>query len=284
MASFWIIAIAVVLNTLNKLYTKFAIYKTDSFIFLLAINIAAMFLSLPILLINLDKTLLLSWWQVIVMFCVGGLWSLNGYLAHLTTEKSEVSVREPFTQLQIIWASLAGMFFFGEVLKLQQVVGIIFIITSGIVLVYKKDFIKNVSKESHLFLIVIYTIFTAFVAAMEKFVMSFTTPEVFMFFSYFSTSMLLIPFISTNLHDVRHSIKYKGVLFWGGLLTFVTHIATLYVYKNFDFAISYPLLKIATPLTAIAGIILFNEKKNLGRKIVAIILATLGVILIKVSL
>jgi drug/metabolite transporter (DMT)-like permease len=284
MASFWIIAVAVILNTVNKLYTKFAIHKTDSFTFLLAINVLAGILSFPILLINFNQAVVLTWWQIFIMFCVGGLWSLNGYLAHLTIEKSEVSVREPLTQLQIVWATLSGIFFFKEVITTQQFFGIILILISGMVLVYKKGVTQNFSKEKHLFLILVYTLFTAFVAAMEKFVMSFTTPEVFMFFSYFSTSILLIPFISTNLQNVRQSIKYKGVLFWGGLLTFITYIATLYVYKNFDFAISYPLLKIATPLTAVAGILLFNEKKNLGRKIVAIVLATLGVVLIKVSL
>jgi drug/metabolite transporter (DMT)-like permease len=204
-------------------------------------------------------------------------------LSHLTIDNSEVSVREPLTQLQIIWAALLGVLVFQEKINSQVILGILTILASGFVLVFKKDFFKNFSKEKHLLLILTYTIFTTLVAAAEKFVMKFTIPEVFMFFSYLMTTLFLLPFVKVNMSEIKDSLTKKQVLFWGGFLTFITYIATLYVYKNFDFAISYPLLKIATPLTAIFGIFIFNEKNMLGRKVLAITLATLGAILVKVS-
>lgn len=284
MAGFWIIAVAVVLNTINKLYTKYLLRKVDGFSMLVYVNIIAGIISLPFAYIYRDNILQLTWAQLGFTLLTAASWSLNGYLGNLSTEKAEVSIREPLVQLQVVWAVLIGIFVFGEIITPQQIVGIFIVLLASIVLVWKKEIWNaHITKDS-LLIIIVYTIVTAIVAAMDKHVMSFLEPQAYLIFNFFVPILFLAPFFKTHKKELANAKNYWKELILISIIFMCTFILTLYVYKNFDFAISYPLLKIATPLTAVAGIILFSEKTNVNRKLAAIFLATLGVIIIKVSL
>ena len=284
MASFWIIAVAVGLNTVNKLYTKYLLHKVDSFSMLVYVNLIAGIVALPFAYVYRDSILQLTCAQLGFTLLTAASWSLNGYLGNLSTEKAEVSIREPLVQLQVIWAVLIGIFVFKEYLSSQQVAGIALVLLATIVLVWKKEIWNaHITKDSIL-IIIVYTIVTAIVAAMDKHVMSFLVPQAYLIFNFFVPILFLAPFLKIHKKELANAKNYWKELILISIIFMCTFISTLYVYKNFDFAISYPLLKIATPLTAIVGIVLFNERTNMSRKLAAIFLATLGVILIKVSL
>jgi drug/metabolite transporter (DMT)-like permease len=283
MASFWIIAVAVLLNTTNKLYTKFLLHKVDSFSMLLLVDLIAGILAIPFAIYYRADILSMTTWQLFFTLLTAAIWSINGYLGNLSTEKAEVSIREPLAQMQVIWAVLIGVVIFGESLNLQQITGILFILSASLVLVIKKNiFTVHWEKETTL-LILVYTLVTAIVASMDKYIMSFLRPEAYTIFNFIVPIIFLLPFVKSNQKNIKQALNYKSHLVALTCIFFVTFLSTLYVYKNFDFAISYPLLKIATPLTAIFGILIFNEKNMLGRKVLAIMLATLGAILVKVS-
>jgi multidrug transporter EmrE-like cation transporter len=53
-------------------------------------------------------------------------------------------------------------------------------------------------------------------------------------------------------------------------------------YKYFDFSVAYPILKLTAPLTAIMGMMLLNERNDWKIKVVAVMLAFLGAMFIKV--
>lgn len=284
MAGFWIIAVAVALNTINKLYTKYLLHKVDSFSMLVYVNLMAGIVALPFAYVYRDSILQLTWAQLGFTLLTAASWSLNGYLGNLSTEKAEVSIREPLVQLQVVWAVLIGIFVFSENLTLQQVAGILTVLLASIVLVWKKEIWQVHITKNSLFIILIYTVVTAIVAAMDKHVMSFLAPQAYLIFNFFVPILFLAPFFKIHKKDLANAKNYWKELVLISVIFMCTFISTLYVYKNFDFAISYPLLKIATPLTAIAGILLFNERTNVNRKLAAIFLATLGVIIIKVSL
>jgi drug/metabolite transporter (DMT)-like permease len=217
------------------------------------------------------------------LFTTCALWSLNGYLGNLSAEKAEVSVREPVAQLQIVWGVLIGVFVFADTLTLQQFMGIFFIIMASIVLVFKKKVLEIEITKSGLHIVLIYTVLTALVASMDKYLLSFLRPELYLFFNFSIPVLFLLPFIRYNKSNLIKSIKYKKEIFILSGIFFVAYFATLYTYKSFDFSIAYPLLKVATPLTAIFAIFIFNEKINLSKKILALTMACIGAVLIKVS-
>jgi drug/metabolite transporter (DMT)-like permease len=283
MIGFWIIWVAVLLNTVNKLYTKFILNRVSSFWLLFWVNMVAGFISLPFLFIYWQDVQALTFVQLTFVLLTASLWSVNGYLGNLSVEKAEVSIREPLAQLQVIWAVLIGVFVFGEVLNLQEIIGILLIISAGMVLVLRKNLFEAHIDKNSLSIVLIYTVVTAIVAAMDKQVVSFLRPEVYLFFSFSVPIIFIAPFISKNKNTFASVIKYKLHISAISIIFLCVFLSTITVYKNFDFALAYPLLKIATPLTALLGIIIFHEKKDLKRKFLAISLATLGAIVIKVN-
>lgn len=250
---------------------------------LLYVNIIAGIISLPIVFLYRESIFALTLGQLSFTLLTGALWSLNGYLGNLTTEKAEVSIREPLVQLQVVWAVVIGLIIFNESLNPQQMIGIGLIILASLVLTLKRNFFKVHIDKKTLLIIFVYTIVTAIVAAMDKHIMSFLAPQAYLLFNFFVPILFLLPFVKFHRKELSIAQKNMSKLILLSIVFMCAFITTLFVYKNFDFAISYPLLKIATPLTAVLGILIFKENNNLNKKIIAIVLATLGVILIKTN-
>jgi drug/metabolite transporter (DMT)-like permease len=215
------------------------------------------------------------------------LWSVNGYLGNLSIEKSPVSIREPLSQMQIIFAVMIGIFIFGESLKMGQIFGIFLILLGGLVLVFKKEIFNTEFTKQSLIIIFTYTFITAYVAALDKYSLTFVPPYLYLFFNFTLPCIPLLFFgFKKHKHILNETISNKIKLqkiFYISLIFFIAYYLTLLCYKNFDFALIYPILKIATPITAISGIIFLNEKSHIERKIIAVILATAGAIFCKIS-
>lgn len=283
-----ILIIATILaNTVNKIYTKIVLREIDSFTTLLLSNLICALIAFPILIYNFSelKNVPIFGWFIIIFTCL--LWSVNGYLGNLSIEKSPVSIREPLSQLQIVFAVMIGIFIFGETLKLNQMLGIFLILLGGIVLVFKKEIFNTEFTKQSLTIIFIYTFITACVAALDKYSLTFIPPYLYLFFNFSIPCIPLLFFgYKQNKNSIKQTIKEKSKMKQIIILSiffFTAFILTLYCYKNFNFALIYPILKIATPLTAVSGIILLKEKANWQRKFIAIILATIGAILCKIS-
>ncbi len=281
-------------NAINKIYTKIVLREISSYTVLLLSNIFCAIIAFPIVIFNFKelKNVPLLGWIVIVLTSL--LWSINGYLGNLSIEKSPVSIREPLSQMQIIFAVMIGIFIFGESLKVNQILGIFMILLAGLILVFKKEIFNTEFTKLSLLLIFAYTFITACVAALDKYSLTFIPPYLYLFFNFTIPCIPLFVFGYKNNRENIYSIfdfrtfqitdktKFKKLILLS-LIFFTAYILTLYSYKNFDFALIYPILKLATPITAISGIFFLGEKSNQNRKILSIIIATLGAILCKIS-
>ena len=155
----------------------------------------------------------MSIYQLAFTLFTAALWSVNGYLGNLSTEKAEVSVREPLIQLQIVWAVIIGVIVFHDTLSPQQMLGICFVILASLVLVFNKKILHAKIDKNTLLLLVSYTFVTAVVAAMDKQVVSFLAPQAYLIFSFIVPIPFLIPFIKLHKQELKNARNHIGEMF-----------------------------------------------------------------------
>jgi uncharacterized membrane protein len=280
-------------NAINKIYTKIVLKEIDSYTLLLLSNACCALISLPILIYNFQElsSITIFGWTLIIFTCL--LWSINGYLGNLSIEKSPVSIREPLSQLQIVFAVMIGIFIFGESLKINQIFGIFLIILAGIILVFKKEIFNTEFTKESLLVILSYTFITACVAALDKYIVTFIPAYIYLFFNFSIPCIPLLIFgYKKNEENIKSIFDFKKFqvndinkfkkIIYISIIFFIAYYLTLLCYQNFEFALIYPILKIATPIVAFSGIIFLGEKAHIERKVIAVILATLGAIICKV--
>lgn len=281
-----LLIIAVFFGTINKFYTKVYLQNVDSFSMLFVTNGILSLLLLPVILYNLNSfsNIPVSGWVFVLFSC--SCWALAGYLGNKTYEVSAVSIREPLSQLQIVVAVLIGVLLFGESLALVDMFGIALIVIAGLILSFVKKADSYEVTPPVFFLILLYVFVSAGVSALDKMSLNYMEPHLYMFFTFFIANTVLVFFINkerfTKIKEVlndRARLKTMVILSFMFLASYYT---ALLCYKYFDFSVAYPILKLTAVLTAVAGMIFLNENNGWRLKVLAVIIAFVGVIFIKI--
>ena len=282
---FLVVPTAIFLSVINKIYTKIYIKETDPFTMLFVTNLILSLFLLPFFIFNFDKVYDISMFGfgVIIFTCL--LWTLNGFLGNYSYKVAPLSVREPISQMQIVFAVLIGVLVFNESPTWLDFIGIFLIIFAGLMLSFGRRVDKSEINFWIIGSILLMSFITAITSAFDKYTLNFVDPNMYLFFNFTISNIGLIIFLNkSRWHNVKNTFKnrtrFKEMfllsVFFGG-----SFYLTLVAYKNFDFSIVYPILKVSAPLTAILGIFLLGEKNNWKVKILSICIAICGVILIK---
>jgi drug/metabolite transporter (DMT)-like permease len=103
------------------------------------------------------------------------------------------------------------------------------------------------------------------------------------FFAFALPTIFLLPFLTqkrrANTRVLLTHHKTELILFSTFMLTAFT--AGLFVYKLLPISIAYPLIQSATVFSVVIGTALFEQNHHWKRKVLAALIAILGVILIQ---
>ena len=100
----------------------------------------ALFSSVPALSSGLYIPSNTEWFLLLLLGIVGTCGQFFLTKAYKIAPASQVG---PFTYASLLWASLAGWYFWNEIPSVQTLVGATFIIVAGIILIYKKSSAKH---------------------------------------------------------------------------------------------------------------------------------------------
>lgn len=223
-------------------------------------------------------------WMVIIFTCV--LWAANGFLGNYSYKVAPISVREPLSQTQIIFAVFIGLIVFGETLYFFDYIGISLIVLAGLVLAFGRGVDKKDVNMWVVGSVLLMALITAITSAFDKYTVSFLQPHVYLFFNFFIGNLALF-FVMTKerfleIKKVCSDVVTLRQMFLLSFLFSASFYFTLVAYKNFDFSLVYPILKVSAPITAFAGILFLGERNGWKIKVVAVLLAFLGAVFIKV--
>lgn len=239
----------------------------------------------PFIYSDLPKYFTLNWFDFFMVTGTGLLWFFSGILGNKSYESAPISIREPLSQLQIVVALIIGVIIFSESLTLAKVLGAGLIVFAGFLLSLGKFSATSEVTSSGIILILTYTVVSASVAALDKHNLTLLPTSLYMFLTFFLANICMLPALNRDKFEkIKETILNKKLFFYMSLLSvyfFLAYYLALLCYKNFEYSVAYPILKLAAPLAAVCGILFLGEKNNWKLKAFSILLALFGAYLIK---
>ncbi len=218
----------------------------------------------------------------LLLIGAGVAWAIFGYVYNVALEKSPLSIFTILTQLQVILVAFFGFLFLDEAVSLYLWGGILLTCAASVLVSYKKESRKEIG--SGVFLLCMSTaLFGAIAIFLDSYNVHFFDLLLYAWVMMFISTIPLCFFYRPTLKDF-HVQKVSAYLSVG--LTFtLSYVLMITLFSQPDANVSYvyPFLRLGAIAAVIVGIFYFNERTNWKYKIVAILLACLGAVLIKLS-
>lgn len=246
-------------------------------------NIAGSLVFCPALFLYIPHFKIEDVYGLIILLGLGGCFAVANslvYKAYCTIELSKASIIRP---LQIIVAVLIAGILFGEKLTVLNVSGFILVIISMIIIFYKKRQYKGVN-DGTIYIVLAYII-AGITTIITKAVLNSTLP---IFFVAFLNYFFQIPFILTKKTIIEAELIFKK--FWNKILIVTCIIPISWGFyimalKNANVSIIEPTSQAVIISTQmLLGIIVLKESKNINKKILGLILAITGVVLLNMKI
>jgi len=266
--------------TLQGLLTRHVLKgNRDAWAFSFYFSFVGALTSLPFVLMNPKFAKTPTLWLLI--FVVGGLIVLQNYLNFKSTNYLEASIQGAITKFRLLWVLIIGVVLLGETLSSFKVIGTLLTITAGLVI-----YLKTVDLQSKkgVYLAFSATIVYAIVIGFYKLLFTEFNSATLTFFIFAIPALLNIFIMPNSIERIKEMAKSQGkVVFFA---TFLGGLANLTMNQALSMDEASRVLVIIESFLIILLLgehIFLKEKANFKRKLIAVVLATVGAILIRLS-
>lgn len=253
--------------------------KNDAWAFSFFFSAVGAVVSLPFMLVAPKiGTSIQSW---LVMLGVGVLIVLQNLLNFASSKYISPSVGGSIAKFRLVWVMILGIFVLHESSSFFKIAGTLLTVASGIIIM--KSFLKPKDVKG-----VVYafgaTLFYATVIIFYKFLfLSFNSPSL-TFFIFFVPTMINLLIMPNSIKRITTLAKNNFKMVFGGCA--LGGLANLAMNQGLLMGEASKVLVIIESflvITLIGEHFLLKERENLGTKILAVILATVGAVLIRIS-
>jgi len=218
---------------------------------------------------------LTGWFYILLVVLFYGLYERSHFYVRKEVDASTATI---LFRLAPVIAFFGAIYLYSEQLTLLKVLGALLIVGANILVVYKKG---SVSFDKNFVLAFACSLFLGLGWLLDKRASSFTTSEFYTALIWFLPIIFIfLPFIS--LKDIKREFKLGS---WKSPLTAFFNVYGYYLYIK---ALSLGeaskvtvVVSTSSSLTILAGIVILHEKSHWRLKILAGILAFVGVLLLK---
>lgn len=211
---------------------------------------------------------------IIAAFAYGMFERLRFY----ATKNLDASIYSIIGNISVVMAFIISLFLYKEVLTVSKFIGFIFILTSLLLVIEVK---KSKISTKGLLLGIITSILIGIGWSLDKKGANYFNPETYNILGW-TLPFIVIYFPGIDLKEVKREFKkfsWKIVLL--AFFNFVGYYLTLKAYVLAEATKIIPIIQLSTLITVITGVFLLKERSNLGRKILAGIIAVAGVFLLR---
>lgn len=274
---------AFIFTIINRLYTKYVLFKMDSFGLAILTNAVCAVLVFPFLIYFYPSWYSLTQLEFLIILILGILWAYVAWIGNLSIAQNNFSFKEIIRQTRVIWVVLAGIFLLGESISKIDLLGIALVILSVYIISYKHVSFKEHVTPGPVLLAWSVALVAALIVILEKVILASVPVTVYAFYVYILPTLFLLPFCKKEnlLNTKKIFLVHKKEAIICSLLMLASYFAALYSYQNFPISISYPIIQSSTVFGVLVGTYLFEDNKDIKKKIFAVIVAIVGVILIK---
>lgn len=284
MTALIVLAVAFSFTIINRLYAKKTLNQLDAYGVTVLSNVFCTLVLLPYAIYKIPEILTLSPKQWSLMFVLGALWAVTAWVINVSISLNDFSFKEIIRQTRVVFVVLGGVIFFGEYLTYLDMLGILAIIVSSVVISWRGVPLKEQLTSKPILLAWISSLLVATITLLEKWLIADVDVVLYSFIGAFAIpSIILLLFLNGSRRIAARSLlvshKIKIALFSSFML--VAFVSGVYLYKILPISIAYPLIQSATVFTVVIGTFIFEDNKDWGRKLIAALIAVLGVIFIK---
>lgn len=254
--------------------------KGDSSAFTFVTMLSGGLLSLPFLFFetiraNLSTT---DW----LMFLVVVLLSVAVDLVFTRARQLEqVSVTSIAIQTGLLWNLLGGLFIFGEGIALQKILGVSLILLGNLVLIWHGQKLRLTPG----FCLALLGVFLFNItSSLGKNLVRHFSPVLYIASLSFAEGVIIYGLLGAQRwRRARQELHLQGlkVLLVGPLLAYATILVSKAFEVGGEFSRVLPIFGLALVFSTLSGVFLLGEKENLGRKLLALILAFIGAYLVQ---
>lgn len=280
-----LLLLAIFSRTANNLYNKYSLNRLDSFSLYFFVNIFICIAIFPFIYKSLPSFFSLPIFLILAFIGSGIMQAVAGIFSNYALKNVPVTIYTTVSQFQVVWVVLFGIIFLSERVTILSMLGTLLIVFSmlfigGNIHIRKETGIKAI------LICIISTLISAGAVLLDK-VLVGTFNQLFYFFL-----MLMIPVIillphytiKYNFYNKQVKENFKVYLISSVLLAVSYYsLLSLYSLPDIPLSVAYPIRSISSIFVAVLAVFIFNENKNVKRKIFATILAVIGAILVKLA-
>lgn len=230
-----------------------------------------------LLLLPLEKITYLFNIQLIIIFLFLSLsYAITDLLFIRGRQLEEVSIVSILGQLSNFWALIGGTLIFKEALTLPKIIGVSLIVVGNISLVLRK---QSISLSKGKCLILLATILFTINSFVDKKLSLYFSASLYKGILFILEAiMLFVFFLPQKIKAIKKEFKIQGraIIIVGPLLS----LAVFFLMKAFqsggEASRVLPVFGLSLVFSVMAGILFLNEKGDLLKKIVAMILVLIG--------
>jgi uncharacterized membrane protein len=219
--------------------------------------------------------------EIITLVVSGLFWALGNFAFYKALKISDISEFGLFTRLTVVIQVIGGIFFFHEVIRSWQTVGIVFV-GIGILILSMKEW--KVRFSSGNILAGISAILFGIGSLIDKLLVQHTSPSLYTGLLYFVITLMMIPsslhtrYIKQISFPSRRSV---GFIALSSLLYTVSGIAMYYVFQIGTISLLGVIMQIEIPILVFWGILVLGEREKIVQKCIAMVLVIIGTYLLQ---
>jgi len=267
----------------EKLLRKKIAINVDPLTFAFFFELIAAIFAFPLFVINFNLPEAGYLWLLVLLS--GFLWAGVAFTMAKSYKHLDASFIAPVSRLRVILVLIFSIIFLNETLNFNKIAGTLLTFGGLVFLSYKKGANFSKFKEEGMIYLILSILFASSVFIVDKFAVNFFNTSTYTFMIYFTASIILSPWVFSKRKDVEHIIKSKFIL----LVILVSLLSVLYYYSllsAFKFAeasVILPITEFSSLVAVLGGIFFLNERTDMKKKIISIIIIIAGIIIVGLS-
>ncbi|MBU0974588.1 DMT family transporter [Patescibacteria group bacterium] len=268
------------LYTLQGLLSRFILKgNKDAWAFSFYFSAVGALTSIPFVIFQPKFSSNLYMWALMIL--VGILIVVQNLLNFKSTNHLEASLQGSITKFRLIWVLIIGVIFLNESLNLYKVLGTVLTVVAGLAVVYKSKELRIKKGMLYAFLA---TIVYAVVIGLYKVLFSDFNSATLTFLIFLIPAILNLIVMPNSISRIVLMAKEDGKNVF--LATFLGGFANLAMNHSLSLGEASQSLVVIEAFLIIVLVgehFILKERKNLFRKVVSVMLATAGAVLIRLS-
>lgn len=265
----------------ERLFHRKIMLTCNCYVYNFVYNVIGTLFFIPLLMLfGLQISYVPYAWMLIAV--ASAIYVITGAITFESYKHAEVSLREPIGSIRLIIVYVLSLIFLSEQFTFGRLAGTLLIMAALATMSFKDG--KLNLKDKGIYLTIIGGILSGITPIFEKYLLNYFNPLSLAFLLFLFPALGCILFLKGRGSDLKFitSGKMKYFVLSSSFLCFVGYTARIWAYSLADVSLVFPIFSLSSVLASVLGIWILKERSDIGKKILGVLLAFAGAVLVSV--